>query len=225
MHNAAALSRLREFGDDWLSLTAELWRLIGAGGNRDPVTAARGLREGLEGLRTAIVGRYQRLYVQASAPESAAAMPWFGPWRLHQESHGELVAATTRSQRAVQRFGGLLTAVAEDAFARLLAALVAADASASAITSLRELHNFWVDCGEQAYANAAQGEEFAAALVELMAATVELRSAQQRLAEEWSRACGLPTRSQVDAIGERLHALHRRILALESDRARYATPP
>ena len=44
------------------------------------------------------------------------------------------------------------------------------------ITTLRELHALWIDCGEAAWAAAAHREEFAAAQAELLAAFVELRA-------------------------------------------------
>jgi hypothetical protein len=42
------------------------------------------------------------------------------------------------------------------------------------VTTLRELHALWIDCGEAAWAAAAHGEEFAEAQAELLAAHVEL---------------------------------------------------
>ena len=44
------------------------------------------------------------------------------------------------------------------------------------ITTLRELHALWIDCGEAAYAAAAHRDEFAEAQAELLAAFVELRA-------------------------------------------------
>ena len=58
-----------------------------------------------------------------------------------------------------------------------------------------------------------------AALIRFYSGEAEVSA--RRFAEAWSRALGLPTRSEVDAIGERLHRLQRRIVALELGRARH----
>ena len=58
-------------------------------------------------------------------------------------------------------------------------ALAATGPEAQPITSLRELHALWVECGEAAYSQAAHREEFAAAQAELLSALVELRAGVQ----------------------------------------------
>ena len=214
------MRRLLEFGDDYLELTAGLLGIVESGRGRNAATSAAPPQDRLESQRARFIDRFLDLYRRAGVIDAATDLPWPGPWRLTQASHEQLVAATARYQRAAQKFGSLLAAVAADAFDRLVAATADQDESLPAVTSLRGLHALWVDCGEQAYATAAHGGEFAAALAELLAATVELQSARQRLTEEWSQAFGMPTRTEVDAIGERLHALQRRIIALEAKAAR-----
>ena len=72
------------------------------------------------------------------------------------------------------------TAIAIDACERLGASLSATGSAAPPITSLRDLHALWIECGEAAYAAAAHREEFAAAQAELLMALVELRAGAQR---------------------------------------------
>jgi hypothetical protein len=81
-----------------------------------------------------------------------------------------------RYQQAAERFGRLLNAIAVDAAERLGAALADDGPQAAPITSLRELHELWIDCGEAAWSAAAHREEFAAALAELLAALITLRA-------------------------------------------------
>jgi polyhydroxyalkanoate synthesis regulator phasin len=92
------------------------------------------------------------------------------------------------------------------------------------VTSLRQLHDLWVECGEQAYAAAAHRDDFAAAQAELLAAAIEWRFEQRELVEAWARALDLPTRSQVELINERLHRLQRRVVELEGSLARGMEP-
>ncbi|MBM4218809.1 MAG: hypothetical protein FJ171_04055 [Gammaproteobacteria bacterium] len=81
-----------------------------------------------------------------------------------------------RYQQAAERFGRLLNQIAVDAAQRLGAALADDGPDAPPITTLRELHELWIACGEAAWSAAAHREEFAAALAELLAALVALRA-------------------------------------------------
>jgi hypothetical protein len=67
--------------------------------------------------------------------------------------------------------------IAADAFERLSAALTSSDPEAAPITSVRALHELWIDCGEAAYAAVARTPAYAEAQSELLAAIVEWRAA------------------------------------------------
>jgi imidazole glycerol phosphate synthase subunit HisF len=114
-------------------------------------------------LQSGMVERYRRLFTPHGAPEVTA---------------GDSGAAFIRCQQAAERFGKQATAIAIDASARFSAALSETGPQAPPITSLRELHALWIDCGEAAYAAHAHREEFAEAQAELLAAFVELRAGQ-----------------------------------------------
>ena len=85
-------------------------------------------------------------------------------------------AALVRQQQAAERVGRLLNEVAIDAGRRLAAALADDDPDLPPITTLRELHALWIDCGEAAWSAAAHREDFATAQAELLAALVALRA-------------------------------------------------
>jgi hypothetical protein len=86
-------------------------------------------------------------------------------------------AAWVRYQAAARRFGQVLSAIASDAERRLEAALAEDGPDATPITTLRELHSLWIECGDAAWSAAAHGEEFATAQADWLAALVELRPA------------------------------------------------
>ncbi len=116
-------------------------------------------------LQAGLVENYRRLFTPTFLPEATAT---------------DTGAAFSRCQQAVERFGRQATAIALDASERFRAALSATGPLAPPITSLRELHELWIDCGEAAYAVHAHREEFADAQAELLAAFVELRAGQMK---------------------------------------------
>jgi hypothetical protein len=120
---------------------------------------------GFETLRLPLMERYRRLFM----PE--------GAWPADGKSGtGGSSAAQLRWQRASQALAGQTTAIAADAFARLNAALASSDPEAPPITTLRALHELWIECGEAAYAAVAPSKSYADALAELLAAIVEWRA-------------------------------------------------
>jgi hypothetical protein len=114
-------------------------------------------------MQDGLVEHYRRLFTPLVMPEFAA---------------GQSGAAFIRCQQAAERFGRQATAIAMEASERFRAALSATGPQAPPITSLRELHSLWIDCGEAAYAAHAHREEFSDALAELLAAFVEMRAGQ-----------------------------------------------
>lgn len=119
---------------------------------------------GPEAMGAQLMEHYQRLFTPdfAQTPGEPAGSP----------GHA---AAALRYQAAWQRLAQQIAAIAAAACERFAAELARTDPAAAPITSLRELHELWIDCGEAAYAAAAHGEAFAGAQAELLAAFVELR--------------------------------------------------
>jgi hypothetical protein len=150
---ADAMRRLMEFGGDYAGVAAEFWNQIQS---KDPDFA---------GMQTGLVERYRKLFTPVTVPATSPT---------------DSGAAFIRCQQAAERFGRYASAIAVDACQRLTTALTATGADAPPITSLRELHELWIDCGEAAFAAAAHREDFADAQAELLAAFVELRAGQLR---------------------------------------------
>ena len=79
------------------------------------------------------------------------------------------------------------------------------------------MYDLWVDAGEEAYAAAAHGPEFAKAQAELNDALMELKAEQRMQVEGWARALDLPTRTELNTILKRLNTLKRRVRELEEE--------
>ncbi len=233
---AEAARKLMEFGEDYLGVTREFWKLLQqAGQGQAPAAGTARLQPELEGLRDRFIEGYSRLLGTAptgdalsawqqmaagampAGPWPYAQMPAFGPLRERQTAHQRLIAATVRYQRAVSRFGELMKRVASEAVDRLAREVADPAAVRDPVASLRALHDLWVECGERAYAAAAHGSEFAAVQAELNEALLDLRAEQQKQLEDWARTLDLPTRSELNTINERLQALRRRVRELEEE--------
>jgi hypothetical protein len=128
--------------------------------------------QGSEALLAPLLESYRRLF-----QPSGFAVP---PAALATASPGAKAGATlVRYQQAWERCSRVASAIAVDANRRLSAALAENGPATPPITSLRDLHALWIECGEAAYAQAAHTEEFAAAQAELLGSLVELKAATQ----------------------------------------------
>lgn len=150
-----ALRRLQEYGRDFTGIAEDIQRWLAAGG-----TPA-----GFDALREPFIERYRRLFLPegawtAAAPPggSAASPAWF------------------RWQGASQKLAAHAGAIAADAFCRLTAELASSDPALPPITTLRALHELWIDCGESAYGAAARTGDYAESQAELLSALVEWRA-------------------------------------------------
>lgn len=161
-----AMRRLFGFGGEYVGLAGDWSRLFTAPGVGTPIAMPAADPEAMCALFS---NRYRQLF----APEIASAAIALAPAQRN-------AAAMQRWHAALQRYGLMVTDIANDASRRLSAALQSDDAGLPPITSLRQLHAQWVDCGEAAWAAAAHGEEFAQAQAELLAAWVETCAAARQ---------------------------------------------
>ena len=151
---AQAQRKLADYAAEYAGIASAFWNQL-----QSP-------HPNFDALREPLTERYRQLFMaSAIAPPGAGA--------------GETGAAWIRYQQATERYARQATAIALDASDRLRVALAATGPEAQPITSLRELHALWVECGEAAYSQAAHREEFAAAQAELLSALVELRAGVQ----------------------------------------------
>jgi len=116
-----------------------------------------------DALGKPLIERYQRLFMPPGLGATGGPPAQAG-------------AAFLRYQQAMERFAKQANAIAVNAGERLAAALAQTGPAAPPITTLRELHSLWIECGDAAYAAAAHGDEFADAQAELVAACIELRA-------------------------------------------------
>lgn len=229
--------KVMEFGEGYLGVAREFWKLVEASqaGGGD---AAR-LQGDLEALRASFTQGFSRLYgsgplggdlmaawqrLGAAATGAAGTslpawpgMPALGPTRERQEALERLGRAALRYQQALARFGELLVKVSGDAVERLSKRVARRAQANEPIGSFRAMYDLWVDAGEEAYAAAAHGAEFAKAQSDLNDALMELKAEQQKQVEDWARSLDLPTRTEMNSALKRLNTLRRRLRELEED--------
>jgi hypothetical protein len=103
--------------------------------------------------------------------------------------------ANTAARRFVQRLGG-------------------APSGPPSLEQAMKLYELWVSCAEEAYAATVHREEFARLQAEIANTSAALLVEQRRQLEALTRASGLPTRNEVDALYGQLKELRRELAGL-----------
>jgi polyhydroxyalkanoate synthesis regulator phasin len=139
--------------------------------------------------------------------------PAFGLKREEQMQQQAFAAAVMQSIQASGRYQELLQRAATQGMGRLQDKLAERAEPGRQVDSLKALYDLWVDAMEEAYAEIALSDEFRDAYGEMVNAQMRVRQMQQQQTEQLCRELGVPTRSEVSSLGERLQALRREFRA------------
>ena len=135
-----------------------------------------------------------------------------GGFGFGSEQHAQqqaLADAIAKHLEAAQRYQALMQRSNAQAIEKMQARLSKLTAPGQQIESLKVLYDLWVDCAEEAYAEIALSEEFREAYGEMVNTQIRVRQLQQEQTEYLCQQLGIPTRSDVSSLGERLHSLRR----------------
>jgi polyhydroxyalkanoate synthesis regulator phasin len=135
----------------------------------------------------------------------------FGYTRERQRLQQALATAMQNYAEWAGKYQSLIQRANTEGFERLQTKLSAFTDSSKQVESLKALYDLWVDAAEEAYAQIALSEEFRQAYGEMVNAQGRVRQLQQQQLDALCRDMGLPTRSEVTALGKRMHELRREV--------------
>ncbi|MCX7512435.1 poly(R)-hydroxyalkanoic acid synthase subunit PhaE [Frateuria hangzhouensis] len=134
--------------------------------------------------------------------------PAFGYTREQQAQQQALMRALLDHQQANARYQQLVGRAQAEGMARAQRQLAEPGLQ---IDSLKAMYDLWVDAVEEAYAEIALSDEFREVYAAQANTQMRVRQLQQQQIEQWCREMGLPTRSEVDTLGQRLQELRREL--------------
>ncbi|HWU76836.1 MAG TPA: poly(R)-hydroxyalkanoic acid synthase subunit PhaE [Rhodanobacter sp.] len=146
-------------------------------------------------------------------PGAHGPTPAFGLDREQQMQQQELGMAMLASMQASARYQELIQRANTQGMQHLQEKLAERTAPGQQIDSLKSLYDLWVDASEEAYAGIALSAEFREAYGEMVNTQMRVRQLQQKQTEHMCQQLGVPTRSEVSSLGERLQALRREFRA------------
>jgi class III poly(R)-hydroxyalkanoic acid synthase PhaE subunit len=138
-------------------------------------------------------------------------LPAFGLMREHQEHQQKSALAWVEYQEHMGRYNALMLKASQRGFELFEGKLIEREQPGRQIESLRALYDVWVDAAEEGYAEIALSPEFREAYGAMVNAQMRVRSQVQAEVERIATDFGMPTRSEINSIGERLQALRREV--------------
>lgn len=157
-------------------------------------------------------------------PQRVLGTPAIGLAREHQERAQQLARDVLDYQQQMQRYNQLLARAGKLGVERFESKLAERGEPGRQIESLRALYDLWVDAAEEGFQEVALSPEWREVYGALVDAQMRVRAGVQRQVEQASRDLGMPTRSEVDTLGQRLHDLRRQVRALEARLQQQSAP-
>ncbi len=193
---------------DWRQ---QLKQMFGNGGQPFSQAFAGIDSAGAEGFAKQWQSWMQAAQKQGSAgmPGAFEAMPAFGQYREQQAQQQALATAVMEAMQASARYQALLQRASAQGMERLQDKLARQAEPGRQIDSMKALYDLWVDASEEAYAEIALSDEFSEVYGDMVNSQMRVRKMQQQQTEQLCQQMGVPTRSEVSSLGERLQALRR----------------
>ncbi|MGH8156827.1 MAG: poly(R)-hydroxyalkanoic acid synthase subunit PhaE [Rhodanobacter sp.] len=209
MQGAAASSGAGASGD-WRQQLQQMF-----GGTSQPFAQAFG---GIDSSGAEGFTRQWQSWLQATQhsgfgdlPCTHGPTPAFGLNREQQMQQDAMSAAVLASLQASARYHALIQRANTQGMEKLQSKLAQHAEPGRQVDSLKALYDLWVDSVEEAYAEIALSDEFREAYGEMVNTQMRVRQMQQKQTEQMCQQLGVPTRSEVSSLGERLQQLRREV--------------
>jgi polyhydroxyalkanoate synthase subunit PhaE len=209
---AAAAGGATPQSGDWRQQLQQMF-----GGVTQPFAQAFG---GIDSASAESFTRQWQSWMQAAqhsgfgdVPGAHGPTPAFGQNREQQMQQQAMAAALLESLQASARYQALIQRANAQGMQRLQDKLAEHAEPGRQIDSLKALYDLWVDAAEEAYAEIALSDEFRETYGEMVNTQMRVRQMQQQQTEQMCQQLGMPTRTEVSSLGERLQALRREFRA------------
>lgn len=151
-----------------------------------------------------------------SSLRETLSAPGIGLAREHQEHAQKQARDVLDYQQQMQRYNQLLARAGRLGTEKFEAKLAERTEPGRQIESLRALYDLWVDAAEEGFQEVALSSEWREVYGALVDAQMRVRAGTQQQVEQMSRELGVPTRSEINTLGQRLHDLRRQVRQLEA---------
>lgn len=234
------MTEVQASGGDWKSLfetrMEEMQSIFRAAGSADTMGTLRGMLPAFDlpldtWIRTlSVANPFPGDFVQTLKPEGLRqasdelhdrigkflSVPAVGYTREWQEQTQKTARLALDYQRALQEYVHAHGRLGADAVGRFVKKVLEQAEQGKEITTLREVYDLWVDCGEEAYNAFVLTDEYAQIYSDLVNSMLALKHQSQAIVDEVAGAFNLPTQRGFTTVQRRQQELRREIWALRT---------
>jgi polyhydroxyalkanoate synthase subunit PhaE len=138
-----------------------------------------------------------------------ASLPGIGYTREKQDDWSHLYKLWTHFNAEVRKYNAGMAQVGLEAIHDFQDYVANPPQDAAPLKSLKEVYGKWVDICEEVYAKYAVSEEYTKLYGEVVNALMAYKGQANKLMDDLAGQFNLPTRTEVDSLHQRLHALRR----------------
>lgn len=138
-----------------------------------------------------------------------ASLPGIGYTREKQDAWNLLYKLYHEFEQQTRKYNAAMAQVGIEAVQKFQEYVANPPADAAPLTSLKEVYAKWVDVCEDVYARYATSDEYTKLYGEVVNALMAFKGQMNTLTDDIADQFNLPTRSEVDSLHQRLHALRR----------------
>lgn len=149
--------------------------------------------------------------------EKFLSVPGVGYTRESQEQVQQSSKLWLDYHRASQEYNAAHGRLGLDTVERLVERIIENTAKGEEISSLRQVYDIWIDCGEEAYLEFTSTDEYAEIYGRMVNALMALKRHGRAMVDETLGALGMPTRKGFDTIQRRQQELRREVQALKTN--------
>lgn len=142
-------------------------------------------------------------------------MPAFGYTREQQERAQQFAIAQMEHQEAMGAYNAQMLRASKLSYEKLELKLAEREEPGRQLESLRAVYDIWIDAAEDAYAEVALSEDFRVAYGNLVNKQMRMRQMLQAEVERQTAQFGMPVRSELNSVHQRMQVMRRRIRELE----------
>jgi len=147
------------------------------------------------------------------------SVPGVGYTRESQAQQQKLTSLLVDYQRVSQEYNQAHAKVGVDTLDCMLHKIIEMSDKGEEITSLRQVYDLWVDCGEATYAKYVSSDEYSELYGRMVNALMALKKQGQGMVDESMGAMGAPTRRELDTVLRRQQEVRRKLIELQASPA------
>jgi len=169
----------------------------------------------LKNLENYLENNEQSFFYEQLKP--LCTLPNFNYSQEWQENVQESIRLLLDYQQAQQEYAAVFGKIGLRSIDLLQHNVAALKGDEVQLDNLRTMYDLWVECGEKAYSEFVNSEEYVSTHARLINSLMTWKQHEQKMVDDILNMFNMPTRKEMDTINLRMHQMRREVKALQKE--------